>query len=256
MANLYNLVRSTWTASNPSLANGIISLPGVYDANLGTTKTVSLEYNAIKKVKFAEGAAATAGVVTVVISSTLTAGNSLSFSLAQDISALNNNLPDIYSSLVQYTIKTGDTVTTVGDAIALMVNNMPFEATAVNTTGTVVITATAANPSIIGAEIQDQGGNLAVTNTTAGVKAIGAGADLIAAGISEAVTGQSYDIYVVTYKTFKADGDVDNVSERLDSITLYIDETSGTTSGGYGSALDTILNGSSTTANYLDVMTA
>lgn len=256
MANLYNLVRSTWTASNPSLANGIISLPGVYDANLGTTKTVSLEYNAIKKVKFAEGAAATAGVVTVVISSTLTAGNSLSFSLAQDISALNNNLPDIYSSLVQYTIKTGDTATTVGDAIALMVNNMPFEATAVNTTGTVVITATAANPSIIGAEIQDQGGNLAVTNTTAGVKAIGAGADLIVAGISEAVTGQSYDIYVVTYKTFKADGDVDNVSERLDSITLYIDETSGTSSGAYGSALDTIFNGSSTAANYFDVMTA
>ena len=256
MANLYNLVRSTWTASNPSLANGIISLPGVYDANLGTTKTVSLEYNAIKKVKFAEGAAATAGVVTVVISSTLTAGNSLSFSLAQDISALNNNLPDIYSSLVQYTIKTGDTATTVGDAIALMVNNLPFEATAVNTTGTVVITATAANPSIIGAEILDQGGNLAVTNTTPGVKAIGAGADLIAAGISEAVTGQSYDIYVVTYKTFKADGDVDSVSERLDTITLYIDETAGTTSGAYGSGLDTILNGGSTTANYLDVMTS
>jgi len=184
MANLYNLVRSTWTASNPSLANGIISLPGVYDANLGTTKTVSLEYNAIKKVKFAEGAAATAGVVTVVI------------------------------------------------------------------------TATAANPSIIGAEILDQGGNLAVTNTTPGVKAIGAGADLIAAGISEAVTGQSYDIYVVTYKTFKADGDVDSVSERLDTITLYIDETAGTTSGAYGSGLDTILNGGSTTANYLDVMTS
>lgn len=255
MANLYNLVRSTWTASNPSLANGIISLPGVYDANLGTTKTVSLEYNAIKKVKFAEGAPATAGVVTVVVSGTLTAGNSFSFSLAQDISSLNNNLPDIYSSLIQYTIKTGDTATTVGDAIALMVNNMPFEATAVNTTGTVVITATAANPSIIGAEILDQGANIALTNTTPGVKAIGAGADLIAAGISEAVTGQSYDIYVVTYKTFKADGDVDSVSERLDSITLYIDETAGSSSA-YGSTLDTIFNGGSTTANYLDVMTA
>jgi hypothetical protein len=256
MANLYNLVRSTWTASNPSLANGLISLPGVFDANLNTTKTVVLEYNAIKKVKFAEGAAATAGVVTVVVSGTLTAGNSLSFSLAQDISALNNNLPDVYSALIQYTIKTGDTATTVGDAIALMVNNLPFEATAVNTTGTVVITATTANPSIIGAEIQDQGANIALTNTTPGVKAIGAGADLIAAGIPEAVTGQSYDIYVVTYKTFKADGDVDSVSERMDTITLYIDETAGTTSGAYGSGLDTILNGGSTTANYLDVMTS
>ena len=135
MANLYNLVRSTWTASNPSLANGIITLPGVYDANLGTTKTVTLDYNGIKKVKFAEGAAATAGVVTVVVSGTLTAGNSLSFSLAQDISALNNNLPDVYNSLIQYTIKTGDTATTVGDAIALMVNNLPFEATAVPVLG-------------------------------------------------------------------------------------------------------------------------
>lgn len=254
MANLYNLVRSTWTASNPSLANGIITLPGVFDSNLGTTKTVTLEYNAIKKVKFAEGAAATAGVVTVVVSGTLTAGNSLSFSLSQDISSLNNNLPDVYNALIQYTIKTGDTATTVGDAIALMVNNLPFEATAVNTTGTVVITATAANPSIIAAEIQDQGANIAVTNTTPGVKAIGQGADLIAAGIPEAVTGQSYDIYVVTYKTFKPDGDIDSVSERQDTISLYIDETAGTTSGAYGSGLDTILNGASTTANYLDVM--
>jgi hypothetical protein len=195
-------VSSVGTASNPSLANGLISLPGVFDANLNTTKTVVLEYNAIKKVKFAEGAAATAGVVTVVVSGTLTAGNSLSFSLSQDISALNNNLPDVYNALIQYTIKTGDTATTVGDAIALMVNNLPFEATAVNTTGTVVITATTANPSIIGAEIQDQGANIALTNTTAGVKAIGAGADLIAAGIPEAVTGQSYDVYVITYKSF------------------------------------------------------
>jgi hypothetical protein len=255
MANLYNLVRSTYTGTNPSLANGLITLPGVFDSNLNTTKTVVLEYNAIKKVKFAEGAAATAGVVTVVVSGTLTAGNSLSFSLSQDISALNNNLPDVYNALIQYTIKTGDTATTVGDAIALMVNNLPFEATAVNTTGTVVITATTANPSIIGAEIQDQGANIALTNTTAGVKAIGQGADLLAAGIPEAVTGQSYDIYVVTYKTFKADGDVDSVSERLDTITLYIDETAGS-SGAYGSTLDTILNGGSTTANYLDVMTS
>lgn len=256
MANLYNLVRSTFTAANPSLANGLISLPGVFDSNLGTTKTVTLEYNAIKKVKFALGAGATAGVVTVVVSGTLTAGNSLSFSLAQDISALNNNLPDIYSSLIQYTIRTGDTATTVGNAIALMVNNMPFEATAVNTTGSVVITATAANPSIIGAEIQDQGANIVLTNTTPGVKAIGAGADLIAAGIPEAVTGQSYDVYTTTYKTFKSDGDVDNVSERSDTITLYIDKTSGVASGTYESTLSGILNGTSTTANYLDVMTA
>jgi hypothetical protein len=264
MANLYNLVRSAWSTTDPSLANGIISLPGVFDSNLGTTKTVTLEYNAIKKAKLATGAAATAGVVTVVVSGTLTAGNSLSFSLSQDISALNNNLPDTYNALIQYTIKTGDTATTVGDALALMVNNLPFEATAVNTTGTVVITATTANPAIIGAEIQDQGANITVTNTTAGVKAIGAGADLLAAGIPEAVTGSVYTLYVLTYKTFKPDGDVDSVSERSDTITLYIGSTAGTSSGAYITALSNILNGlgaaggtptTTTLAGYFDVLT-
>jgi hypothetical protein len=33
MANLYNLVRSAWSTTDPSLANGIISLPGVFDSN-------------------------------------------------------------------------------------------------------------------------------------------------------------------------------------------------------------------------------
>jgi hypothetical protein len=253
MANLTYLVRSTWTASDASLANGVISLPGVYDANSGTTKTVTLDYNGVKKVKFGEGAAATQGVVTAVVSGTLTAGNIFSFQLVQDISSLNNNLPDTYSSLISYTIKSGDTATTVGDAIALMINNLPFEATAANSSGTVTITATAANPSIIGAEVSDQGANLAITNTTAGVKGIGVGADLIALGIAEAVSGQSYDVYNVTFKTFKYTS-ADDVSERSDLITLFIDETAGTTSGAYGTALSTILNGSSTTANYLDVM--
>jgi hypothetical protein len=254
MANLYNLVRSAWSTTDPSLANGIISLPGVFDSNLGTTKTVTLEYNAIKKAKLATGAAATAGVVTVVVSSTLTAGNSLSFSLSQDMSSLNNNLPDTYNALIQYTIKTGDTATTVGDSLVTMISKLPFQATAVNTTGTVVITATTANPAIIGAEIQDQGANITVTNTTAGVKAIGQGADLIAAGIPEAVTGSTYTIYTLTYNTFKPGGVNEDTSERLDTVTLYIGSTAGTTSGAYITALSGILNGSSTTANYLDVL--
>lgn len=253
MANLTYLVRSTWTASNPSLANGVISLPGVFDANSGTTKTVTLDYNGVKKVKFGEGAAATLGVVTAVVSGTLTAGNIFSFQLVQDISALSNNLPDTYSSLISYTIKSGDTATTVGDVIASMINTLPFEATAANSSGTVTITATAANPSIIGAEISDQGANLAITNTTPGVDGIGVGADLVALGVAEAVSGQSYDVYNVTFKTFKQTS-ADDVSERLDLITLYIDETSGTTSGAYGTALDVIFNGTSTAANYFDVM--
>jgi len=254
MANLYNLVRSAWSTTDPSLANGIISLPGVYDSNLGTTKTVALDYNAIKKAKLATGAAATAGVVTVVVSGTLTAGNSLSFSLAQDLSSLNNNLADVYNALIQYTIKTGDTATTVGDSLVTMISKLPFQATAVNTTGTVVITATTANPAIIGAEIQDQGANITVTNTTAGVKAIGQGADLIAAGIPEAVSGSTYTIYTLTYNTFKPAGVNEDTSERLDTVTLYIGSTAGTTSGAYITALSGILNGTSTTANYLDVL--
>lgn len=254
MANLYNLVRSAWSTSDPSLANGIITLPGVYDSNLGTTKTVTLDYNAIKKAKLATGAAATAGVVTIVVSGALTAGNSLSFSLAQDLSALSNNLPDVYSALIQYTIKTGDTATSVGDSLVTMISKLPFQVTAVNTTGTVVITASTANPSIIAAEIQDQGANITVTNTTPGVKAIGQGADLIAAGIPEAVSGSTYTLYTLTYNTFKPAGVNEDTSERLDTITLYIGSTAGTTSGNYITVLSGILNGTSTTANYLDVL--
>lgn len=257
MATLNYLVRST-AATDPTISGGLITLPGVYDANLATTKTVTLEYNAIKKVKFAEGAAATQGVVTAVVSSTLTAGNIMSFQLSQDLSALNGNLPDEYSQVISYTIKSGDTATSIGDAIAAAINKLPFEATAVNVTGTVTITATTQCPVILGAEILDQGGNLAITNSTGGVKAIGQGADLLAAGIAEAESGQSYDIYTVTYKTFKADGDVDNVSERLDTIYLYVNETAGSSSGAYGTALSNIFNGTlsalADAVKYLDVM--
>lgn len=247
------LVRST-AATDPTISGGRITLPLVYDSNLGTTRTVVLDYNAIKSVRFGEGAAATAGVVTPVVSGTLTAGNTFAFTLSQDISGLNNNMPDEYAQTFTYTVRAGDTATSIAQAIVAWVNNLPFEATASNSSGTVTITATTANPVILGAELFDTGGNLAVTNTTAGVKAIGQGADLIAAGITEAVTGQSYDVYTITYKVFKPQGSVDNVSERLDTITLYVDETAGSTSGAYGTALNTILNGSGTTAAYLDVM--
>jgi hypothetical protein len=256
------VVRSTAT-TDPTISGGRITLPGVFDANLNATKTVTLEYNAIKSVRFAEGAAATQGVVTPVVSGSITAGNIFSFQLVQDISALTGSLGDEYSQVFTYTLRTGDTATSVAQAIVAWVNSLPFEATATNSGGTVTITATAQCPVIIGAELVDQGGNLAVTNTTGGVRAIGQGADMLAAGIAEAVTGQSYDVYTITYKTFKQHGSVDNVSERLDTIVLYVDETAGSTSGAYSSALGGttgIFNGTSAStvaelgARYLDVM--
>lgn len=247
------LVRSS-AATDPTISGGKITIPLVYDANIGTTRTVVLDYNAIKSVRFAEGAAATQGVVTVTVGGSLTAGNSFSFTLSQDISPLNNNLQDEYAQVFNYTIKTGDTATTVGAAIAAWVNNLPFEATASNSTGTVTITATAKCPVIVAAELVDQGANLTVANTTPGVRAIGQGADLLEAGIVEAVSGQSYDVYTIIHKVFKPQGSVDNVSERLDTITLYVDETAGSTSGTYGSTLSSLFNGGGTTAAYLDVM--
>jgi len=249
-----NLVVRSTASTDPTISGGRISLPGVYDANLGATRTVTLEYNAIKSVRFGEGAAATQGVVTPVVSGTLTPGNSFSFQLSQDIRALGGTLGDEYTQAFVYTIKTGDTATTVAQAIVAWVNSLPFEATASNSSGTVTITATAQCPVIIGQELYDQGGNIAITNTTAGVPAVGQGADLLAAGIAEAVTGQSYDVYTVLYKTFKQHGSVDNVSERLDTIVIYVDETAGSTSGAYGTALSTLFNGGGTTASYLDVM--
>jgi len=247
------LVRST-AATDPTISGGKITLPLIFDPNTGTTRTEVLEYDAIKSVRFGEGAAATQGVVTVTVSGTITAGNQFSFTLSQDISALNNNLPDEYAQTFVYTCRAGDTATSIAQAIVAWVNNLPFEATASNSGGVVTITATAANPVIVAAELFDQGANLAVANTTAGVKAVGQGTDLLAAGLTEAVAGQSYDVYTIVYKVFKPHGSVDNVSERLDTITLYVDETAGSTSGAYGSALNTILNGSGTTASYLDRM--
>lgn len=252
MANYYYLVQETFTSANPSLAAGVIALPGVYDANIGTTKTAYLEYNAIKKASVASFATATASVVTATVSGTIAAGNTLSFQLTQDLSALNNNLPDTYSALISYTCKVGDTATTVGNALALMINAMPFEATAVNVTGTVTITASTAHPIMNGAEVQDDGANLAVS-TSLGAKAVGQGDDLIAAGIVEAVSGQEYDVYTLYVKTFKPAGLTGDVSERLDVVTLYIGDAAGVTNA-YDTTLDTILNGGSTTANYLDVL--
>lgn len=186
------------TASSvPTIANGNLSIVGLF----GGGKS-NFDYKFIEKGSYAQAyAAGTAQVSTATISGTLTAGNTVSFSLAQDLSNLNNNLPDEYSQIISYTFKAGDTATSVAAAIAVMVNTLPFEIVATSAAGVVTLTATLPYAVFAIAEVLDQGGNLAIATTTAGVAKVGkTGAELIAQEVTGAVDGTNYGEALIKYK--------------------------------------------------------
>lgn len=183
--------------SVPTIANGDLNIVGLY----GGGKS-SFDYKFIEKGSYAQVySAGTAQVSTVTVSGTLTAGNTISFSLAQDLSDLNNNLPDEYSQIISYTFKAGDTVTSVAAAIAVMVNTLPFEIVATSAAGVVTLTATLPYAVFAIAEVLDQGANMAVATTTPGVAKTGAtGDELIAQQITGAVSGTNYGESLIKYK--------------------------------------------------------
>lgn len=186
------------TASSvPTIANGNLNIVGLF----GGGKS-AFDYKFIEKGSFAVAyAAGTAQVSTVTVSGTLTAGNTFSFSLAQDLSNLNNNLPDEYSQIISYTFKAGDTVTTVAAALAVMVNTLPFEIVATSLAGVLTLTATLPYSVFAIAEVLDQGANIVVATGTPGAAKTGkTGVELIAQEITGAVSGTNYGEALIKYK--------------------------------------------------------
>ena len=184
-------------SSVPTIAIGNLNIVGLF----GGGKS-AFDYKFIEKGSFAVVyAAGTAQVSTVTVSGTLTAGNTFSFSLAQDLSNLNNNLPDEYSQIISYTFKAGDTVTTVAAALAVMVNTLPFEIVATSLAGVLTLTATLPYSVFAIAEVLDQGANIVIATGTAGVAKTGkTGNELIAQEITGAVSGTNYGEALIKYK--------------------------------------------------------
>jgi len=184
-------------SQTPTIAKGDLSIVGLYGGGKST-----FDYKSIEKGSYALAyAAGTAQVSTATISGTLTVDNTISFALAQDISGLNNNLPDEYSQIISYTFKAGDTATSVAAAIAVMVNQLPFEIVATSAAGVVTLTATLPYSTFAIAEVLDQGANLAVATTTTGVTKTGkTGDELIAQEVTGAVSGVNYGEALIKYK--------------------------------------------------------
>ena len=184
-------------SSTPTIANGNLSVIGLYNGG-----KVTFDYKFIEKGSTAVAySAGTAQVSTVTVSGTLTAGNTFSFSLAQDLSKLNNNLPDEYSQIISYGIKSGDTVTSIAATLATMVNNLPFEIVATSAAGVLTLTATLPYATFAISEVLDQGANIVVATGTAGVAPTGKkGDELIAMEVSGAVSGTNYGEALIKFK--------------------------------------------------------
>lgn len=118
----------------------------------------------------------------------------------------------------------GATATTICNAFRSMINaSSEFQITASGTT-TLVLTADAGYSQFKTTAVTS---NLALVNTTAGVYPKGQGADLIAAGIEDAVSGQAYDAITFEYLEALAPAMGDERRRVVVSHTVYMDNDSG-----------------------------
>lgn len=131
-------------------------------------------------------AAEVAGVVTIVYTDV----NSVtcSFVLRQEVNGVVNTFP------ISYTTEAGNALTdqdaAFGAILDQLISSGALKATYTNAvSGTIVVTADAGYPILTGSE----GTNISsVTQTTTGSYAVNDGADLVAAGVDNAVAGNTY----------------------------------------------------------------
>ena len=201
-----------------AMADGVLNIAGTFGSD------VKLLWSNIKKAEYVAYGAGTAQVSTATVSGTLTAGNIISLQISQDMTKANTVGPREKVCIVTHVINATDTVTSIAESIVAQVNNHPIEVVATNSAGVVTLTATLPYAIFNVSEVKDQGANVALATSTAGVKPTGfTGAELVAMEIPGAAASSNYGIFKFIYATPKVDDKI--VAEHSEVLNLYVEST-------------------------------
>ena len=238
-----------------TVANAVQVIDGLLGTykNAGADRSFSLPWKKLSKVVLTLPAAAATSDYTFLPTG-VAAGSVHSFFITQ--SAGDNNLQTLQ---VSYTANASDTVATVSDQLIVIIN-------ALESTGLIDVTltdlgaagvqieGTAANP--VAAVSGPQGG----TNTlaTLGSEAVGAGADLLALGVVDTFDGDlplaadSYAEYRFEFMAPKGHGGINGqTSDQEHVLRVYADSTAGAGYTALDAVIDSLIDGSYTTAELL-----
>jgi hypothetical protein len=206
MKNVQLAINST---TDCDIANRAITFYGA-DVATPVIDFINTKSPVIKTVYAAE----TAGVVTIVYTDV----NSVtcSFILRQQVGDVINVFPISYTTTADNALSDQDAA--FGAILDQLIASGALKATYTNTvSGTIVVTAASGYPLLSGSE----GTNISsVTQTTTGKYAVNKGADLLAAGVENAVSGNTY----TSFEFLTANRGNGAGQERLvwEKLTLYI----------------------------------
>lgn len=175
--------------------------------------------------------------VTTLTPAAFVAGNVYQFTIGQTINGVVNTVN------VEYTAATGDTVTTICDALRSIVGVLTaagqIQITATGT-ATLVLTAVTGNPVFVVSTIS----NLTAVTGTPGVAAVGTGAQLLAQGFQSIstvpVAGTNYDLVIINYTNEV--NDLNTISRKqIAQLYVYYNESAGAPLTAFLAALNVAL---------------
>lgn len=193
MATFRHVIRAA-ASPVPSIVDGVLAITNTYLNTFQPINYANIDGLVTKTAYNAE----TAQVSTITF--TAVASTEYGLMISQNVQANGDNGRPEEVRVLKYTSKaSGDTATTIGDAFrAQLAVGSRLQITATGTT-TLILTANAGYP-IFSVQALNANASIAIAATTAGVKANGKGADLIAAGFDNCVSGQTYTVYSFKYK--------------------------------------------------------
>lgn len=237
-----------------TVANAVQVVDGLLGTykNGGADRSFSLPWKKLSKVVLTLPAAAVESDYKFTPTG-VAAGSVHSFYITQ--SAGDNNSQTLQ---VSYTANASDTVATVCDQLIVIIGALEstglIDVDLTDNATDIDIDGTATNPFLVisGA----QGGTLAVT--AAGSEAVGAGADLLARGIVDTFDGDlplaadSYAEYRFEFMAPKGHGGMNGqTSDQEHVLRMYADSTAGAGYTALDAVIDSLIDGSYTTAELL-----
>lgn len=191
------------SAADISLANHVLAITGC----------PSFDYRTTSATAWTAPVAETLQVTTT----TPTAANSTYYELTVT-QLVNGTL--VQQILFHTTPASGGTATTICDAFRAQL--VTYTGLRITGSGTTTFIMTAQTGSPIFTAVSTGNGTLAVVTGTAGVAAKGTYAALVAAGVSDAVSGHTYYQTTFTYKADAAGTVNGNIETSVNQHTLYV----------------------------------
>lgn len=192
MESVNTVVRSSYGGAL-SVTNGVVYITNTYNNTF-----VPVKYANIMNVKKTAAVAETADVDTVTV--TRAASTEYRLTIVQKVGSADTLTPEYVSHTFYHMSSAGAASDqSIVDAFVTMINaHNAFKVTAAATAATTFTITTAAGYPVIRTTAVTS--NLSVAQTTPAVVAKGQGADLIAAGIEDAVSGRAYTLYEYEFK--------------------------------------------------------